>query len=225
MQRVTGRFRDGCVLGLVLSLGVCAAEVGLDKEAHEEASKRGEVDQVEVYGESLTRGIDAGNVLVLGAVHDPVYGVSVGVEQALYRVLVVHSVRSRNVRLMRRNEGGAGHGNVLCKTLITGCAVDKLPQESESWASRSGQHCRSGFGDRRDSRRDSGCDGGRLHAGSDLLGDLVCDRDWDSVRDEEVDGSEAGTDKELGDLHCGEGSLDEVGHAVAERRERVVGVL
>ena len=44
----------------------------------------------------------------------------------------------------------------------------------------------------------------------------MCDRNRDSVGDEEVESSEASTDKKLRDLHRGESALDEVGHAVAE---------
>ena len=40
-----------------------------------------------------------------------------------------------------------------------------------------------------------------------------------------MDSSEAGADEELGDLHRGEGALDEVGHTVAESRKSVVCVL
>jgi len=40
-----------------------------------------------------------------------------------------------------------------------------------------------------------------------------------------VDSGEGGSDEELGDLEGGESSLDDVGDAVAERRDGVVGVL
>lgn len=53
----------------------------------------------------------------------------------------------------------------------------------------------------------------------------MCDRNRDGVGDEEVDSSERGTDEELGDLHRGEGALDEVGHTVSESGQSVVCVL
>ena len=53
----------------------------------------------------------------------------------------------------------------------------------------------------------------------------MCDRDRNGVGDQKVDSSEAGADEELGDLHRGEGALDEVGHTVAESRKSVVCVL
>ena len=131
----------------MLGFGVGAAEVGLDEEAHEETGQRSEIDQVEVDGERLAGGVNAGHVLVLGAVDDPVNGVSVvvRVEDALCEVLVVSSDRSRGVRLLCRDDGGTRYGDVLCEPLVTSCAVDKLPQESKRWASRGRKDRRSGL--------------------------------------------------------------------------------
>ena len=64
-----------------------------------------------------------------------------------------------------------------------------------------------------------------MYAGRDLLSDLVRNRDRDGVGDEEVKSSEAGANKELGNLHRCEGTLDKVWYAVAESRKRVVCVL
>lgn len=64
---------------------------------------------------------------------------------------------------------------------------------------------------------------GSLDSGSSLLG--VGDNNGDSVRDEGVDDGVGGTEKELGDLHAGEGTLDGSRNADVEGSNGVVSVL
>jgi hypothetical protein len=159
----------------------------------------------------LAGSVDAGNRLVLGAV-EGLFDCLVRVEEVVDGIVGRGGLSSNDLLLLANWNRLAGNRDVLCETFITSCTVDELPEEGYSSTSRSGE----GFGDRLSSRGNCGRDGRRDNLGSDLLSNLVCDRNGDGVGDEEVDSGEGGTNKELGDLERGKGSLDDVGDAVAE---------
>lgn len=119
--------------------------------------------------------------MVLGAVESFLDGL-VRVEEVVDRVVRRSRLSSNNLLLLllANRDRLARNGNVLCETFIASCAVDELPEEGYSNTSRGGE----GFGNRLSGRGNCGRDGRRDDLGSNLLSNLVCDRNGDGVGDE-----------------------------------------
>lgn len=127
MDSVTGGFREHGFGRGVLGVGRGAADVRFEEEAHEEQRQGSEVNQIEVDGKSLARGVNAGNVLVLCAIVSAVLHVVDGVLGVL--------------NCAGESDGGGrcvGSIYVLCKTLIASGTVDPLLQESKGRAGGDG---------------------------------------------------------------------------------------